>query len=130
MDTFSSKGTEVALQHTFCLPSSLPVLSFLLHQFPLFLNFPYIFLFFPFLLMFEYSCLHFLITTFPHPTHTHLSPSIPPCLGSVHGSLIHVNLHPFPFFPMLFPFPLPSGHCQFVVDFNVSGYIWLASLFC
>ena len=32
--------------------------------------------------------------------------------------------------PMLFPSPHPWGYCQFVVNFNVSGYILLACLFC
>ena len=31
-----------------------------------------------FLLMFEYNCLHFTTTTFPHPTHTHLPPNPTP----------------------------------------------------
>ena len=88
------------------------------------------YIFFLFLLMFKYNCLHFPTTTFPCPTHTHLPPSIPLPLVIVHGSLIHVHLHPFPFFPMLFPSPLPSSYCQFVANFNVSGYILLASLFC
>ena len=80
--------------------------------------------------MFKYGCLHFPTTTFPCPTHTHLLPSIPAPLGSVHGFLIHVHLHPFPFFLRLFPFPLPTGYSEFVVYFNVSGYILLVSLFC
>ena len=37
---------------------------------------------------------------------------------------------PFPIFPLLPPSPNPSGHCQFVLYFHVSGYILLACLFC
>ena len=62
--------------------------------------------FFLFLLMFEYSCLHVLTTTFPRPTHAHLPPSIPPPLGSLSVSLIHVHLCPILFFLTLFPSPL------------------------
>ena len=77
--------------------------------------------------MFEYSCLHFPTNTFPRPIHTHLPPSIPPAFGSIHGSLIHVHLRPFPFFPTLFPSPLPSSYCQFPTCFSMSlvlPFIW------
>ena len=37
---------------------------------------------------------------------------------------------PFPFFLPLKPFALPSGHCQFVLYFHVSGSILLIHLFC
>ena len=80
--------------------------------------------------MFEYICLHFSTTSFPYPTHLHLPTSVLPPFGLVHGSFIHVHLQPFPVFPLIFPSPLPSGYCQFVLYFNVSGYILLAYLFC
>ena len=67
---------------------------------------------------------------FPPPTHPHLPPSILSPFGFVHVSFIHFHLPPFPFFPMLFPSSLPSGHCQFVLNFNISGYILLDYLFC
>ena len=76
----------------------------------------------------SYSCLHSPLMTPPHATHHHL----------------HLqSLHPLPF-PWIFytcslmtspllspiiPLPLPSGYCQFVLYFNVSGYILLACLF-
>ena len=68
-------------------------------------------------------------TTFPCPTHPHLSPSILLPFGFVHGSFTHVHLQPFLFFPTLFAFPLPSGYCQFVLNFSVSGYILFACFF-
>ena len=35
----------------------------------------------------------------------------------------------FPFFPLLSPCPHPTGHCQFVLYFHVSGSILLPGLF-
>ena len=32
--------------------------------------------------------------------------------------------------PITLPYPLPSGHCQFDLDFHVFGYILLTCLFC
>ena len=32
--------------------------------------------------------------------------------------------------PIITSSPIPSGYCQFVLHFNVSGYIFLACLFC
>ena len=55
------------------------------------------------LLLFKYSCLHFLPTPLPHPTHAHLPPSILPTFGFVHVSFIHVPSQPFPFFSPSFP---------------------------
>ena len=83
---------------------------------------------FIYFLLFKYSCLHFLPTTLPHPPSP---PTLNPTpFGFVHVSLIHVPWWPFPFFPMLSPTLLPSGYCQFVLYFHVSGYILLACLFC
>ena len=76
-----------------------------------------------FWLLFKYSCLHFQ-PTWP-PTH----PNLPP-----------LNLHPLalsmcPSYmfldgPPIIPSPLPSGYCQFVLYFSVSGSTLLAHLFC
>ena len=54
----------------------------------------------------------------PHPTP----------LGFVHVSFIVVSVNPSPFSPII-PSHLPSGYCQIVLHFNVSGYILLACLF-
>ena len=64
---------------------------------------------------------------FPTP---HLPPSILPPFDFVRGSFIHVPWRPFSFFPLLSPFPLPSGYCQLVLYFNVFGHILLACLLC
>ena len=66
------------------------------------------------------------LSPFSHP---HLPPSILTRFSFVHGSFIHVLWWPFPFFPPLFLSFLPSGYCQFVLYFNVSGYILLACLY-
>ena len=47
----------------------------------------------------------------------------------VHESFICVSWWPFPFLPPLFS-PLPSGDCQFVLYFYVSGSLLLTFLFC
>ena len=65
--------------------------------------------------MFKYSCLHF--------------PSITPlwlCLCVLYTC----SLMTLPLFPPIIPTLLPCGYCQFVLYFNVSGYILLAYLFC
>ena len=82
------------------------------------------------LMLFKYSCLHFPDTTFPCSIHPHLPTSILPPFGFVHGSVIRVPWWPFPFFPPLSPSYLPPGYYQFVLYFNVSGYILMAYLFC
>ena len=86
-------------------------------------------LFIYFLLLFNYSCSHFSPSPSPCPTHPDLQPSILPAFVFFHGSFIHVPCWPFLYFP---PLSLlgPSGPCQFVLYFNVSGYILLACLFC
>ena len=61
----------------------------------------------------------------PHPTHPCLPPLILHPFGFIHVSFIHVPWWPFPFFPII-----PSGYCQFVLYFSVSGYILFAWLFC
>ena len=79
-------------------------------------------------LLFKYSCLHFLPTTPPHPSHPHLPPSILAPFGFVYVSFIYVPDNPSPF-SCIIPSHLLSGYCQFVLNFNVSGYILLACLF-
>ena len=67
---------------------------------------------------------------YPHPSHPHLPPLIPPIFGFVHVSFRVIPENPFPFLPH-YPLPLPSsGYCPFVLNFNVSGYNLLAYLFC
>ena len=87
----------------------------------LFILFYFIFIF----LLFKYSCLHFPPTIPPHPSHLHLPPLILPApLGFVHVSFIDVPENPSPFshhYPLP---PSPSGYCQFVLNFNVSGYFY------
>ena len=61
-------------------------------------------MFFFYLLLFKYSGLHFPLK---HPP----PPSILPLFGFVHSSFIHVPLtRPFPFLPLLSPYPYPSGY--------------------
>ena len=48
----------------------------------------------------------------------------------VHGPFIHVPWQPILLLSPVTPFPLPSGHCQFVLYFHVSGSNLLAYLFC
>ena len=54
---------------------------------------------------------------------------LPPLLVTVHVSFIVVLANYSPFSPII-PSPLPSGHCQPVLNFSVSGYILLACSFC
>ena len=82
-----------------------------------------------FLLLFKYSFL-----PFPPPFPT--TPALPislPCsylpIVIVHVSFIIVSVNPSPFSTII-PSPLPSGHCQPVLSFNVFGYTLLACLFC
>ena len=53
-----------------------------------------------------------------------LASILPP--GFVHVSLIVVPENPSPHYPS----HLPSGYCQIVLNFYVSGYILLAFFFC
>ena len=88
-------------------------------------------LFSHFLLLFNYSCPHYPPITLLHPIYPHLTLSVlSHSVVFVRGSFIHVPLSPFPFFPLLSPSNLPSGHCQFVLYFHVSGSILLTCLFC
>ena len=66
-------------------------------------------------------------TTLPHPS---LPLSLEPTsFGFVYVSFTYLPWWLFPSFPPFFLFSLPSGHCQFVLYFNVSGYLF-ACLFC
>ena len=86
------------------------------------------FLLFNFLLLFKNSYLPFPPTPPHQPSSPYLFPLFPP-LVIVHVSFIIVPVNPSPFSSII-PSPLPSGHCQTVLNFNVSGYILLAHPFC
>ena len=79
-------------------------------------------------LLFEYSCHHFPIATFsyPHPFPLPHPQSYPPLALSV-CPLYMFRDDPSPTFPII-PSCLPSGYCQFVLNFNVSDYILLVCL--
>ena len=78
------------------------------------------------LLVFKYSCLHLLPTTPPTPA-TSLPWFHPPLVLSMCPLYLFLKTLP-PFIPII-PSHLPSGYCQIVLNFNVSGYILLACLF-
>ena len=72
-------------------------------------SWPFIFYNF-FLLLFKYSCLHFLPTTPPrHPSHPHFPPWILPLFGFVHVSFIDVPEKPSSFPSPIIPSHIPSG---------------------
>ena len=82
---------------------------------------------FNFLLLFKYSCLQFHLTTTPCLTHPRLPPvSLLPLALSMCPLFMFLD-NPSPILPHC-PLPLPSGYCQFVLYFNVSGYILFACL--
>ena len=83
-----------------------------------------------FLLLFKYSGLHFPPTIPPNPSHPHLPPLILPPAWFCPCVLYTCFLTTLPPFPPLSFSPFPSGYCQFVLYFNVSGCILLACLFC
>ena len=76
-----------------------------------------------------YSCLHFAPTMPPppQPAPPHLPQSFP-LLALSMGPLYTFLDGPSPIFPHYPPLPLPPGYCQFVLYFNVFGYI-LPALF-
>ena len=80
-------------------------------------------------LLFKYSCLYFPPTTTPHPSHPHFPPLILPPLA-LSMCPLYMFLITFPPFLPIIPSHLSSGYCQFVLNFNVSGHILLACLFC
>ena len=79
--------------------------------------------------IFFYCCSITVVSIFPLPLS--LTPptptSHPHSFGFVHGSFIHVPGWLFHFFPSLLLSSLPSGYCQLVLYFNVSGYIYFMS---
>ena len=81
-----------------------------------------------FLLLFKYSCLHFPPPLpQPHPSPSHPLSYAPLALSMCPLCMLFAELSPFlPHYPL----PLSSGYCQFVLNFNVSGYILLVCLFC
>ena len=87
----------------------------------------FIFIFLIILLLFNYSCLHFPLTTPPDPSQAHCPPLLLP-------SPLVLSMCPLQQFlktlPPIVPSPLHSGYCQIVLDFNVSGYILFAFFFC
>ena len=79
---------------------------------------------------FFYCCSSTVVSIPPNPSHPHLPPlTLPPAwfCPCVLYTCFLTTLPPFP--PLSFS-PFPSGYCQFVLYFNVSGYILLACLFC
>ena len=127
---YSSQSPEIVTVEKPLYPLVLFPLNLSMH--PHSLNLYYIFYYVILLLflLFKYHCLHFPTTTFSHHTHPYFPPLLlPPRFGFVHGSFINVPWWHHPFFPPLSPSSLPSGYCQFVLYFNVSGYIWLTCLF-
>ena len=83
-----------------------------------------------YVLLFKYSFLHFPTNASPAPPTPTSQLQSYPQFGFVHGSFIQVSWWSFPIFLLLSPYPLPPGHCQFVLYFNVSGSVLLACLFC
>ena len=91
--------------------------------------FSFLFLFFLNLLFFKYRCLHFHPTMPPRPTHPRLLPLnyplwLCPCVPYT------CFLMALPLLSPIIPLPRHSVYCQFVLYFNVSGYISLTCLFC
>ena len=64
----------------------------------------------------------------PYPSYPHLPPLISSPAGFVHVFLIDVPEKPSPLSPII-PSHLPSSYCPFVLNFNVSGYIFLLVCF-
>ena len=86
---------------------------------------------FKFLLLFNYICPHFSPYSPLYWSHSTSHIQSSSTVIFVHGSFIHVPwLDPSPSFPHLSLSPLPSGHCQFVPYFHISGSILLICLFC
>ena len=77
--------------------------------------------------LFSYRCLHFLPTPLLHLKQTHLPPLLPP--SPLVLSMCPLQLFLKTLLPTI-PSPLPSGYCQIVLNFSVSGYILFAFFFC
>ena len=95
--------------------------------FPYFILFIF-YVFSLFLLLFNYSCLHFPWSLHPTPAIStptlHSTPFwLCPCvLYTCFWQPFHLSL--------IIPFHLPSGCCQFVLYFSISGSILFACLLC
>ena len=82
-----------------------------------------------FKLLFTYSCLHFSPTT--PPTQSVPPPTLDPTLLCLYPCVLYTcSLTALTPSPPIIPSYLTSDHCQSVLNFNVSGYILLACLFC
>ena len=79
-----------------------------------------------------YCCSLQLSHLFPHcPYPAPTTPSVsPPPLSVPMSPLFMFLCLPFPFFAPLSRSPIPSGHCQFVLYFQVSVSILFICLFC
>ena len=85
---------------------------------------------------FFYCCSSTVVSVFPSPLPPLLHRPLP--LPTLHPTplllcpcvLYTCSLMTLPLFPPSFPSPTLSGYSQFVLYFNVSGYILLACLFC
>ena len=64
------------------------------------------------------------------PTHPHVYPQSYATLTLSMCPLHMIFGDPSPFFPLFSPYPIPTSYCPFVLNFNVSGCILLACLFC
>ena len=82
------------------------------------------------LLFFFYCCSSTVVSIFtplwaPTPPNPTSSPHLEPTsFDFVPVSFIHVPWWTFPYFPPLSFSPLPSGYCQLVLYFHVSGYVF------
>ena len=120
------RGTQYIKYIRICTDGSATVSRLFLHF--IFISFYYFLLLFSIVVQVQlFPCSHH---HFPHPIHHCLPPSIFPHFGFVHVSFIQVSWWPFPSFPLFSPSSLPSGYFQFVLNLIVSGYIFLACLFC
>ena len=79
-----------------------------------------------FILLFKYSCLLFLPTTAPHPSHPHVPPMIPTPLWFCPCVLYRCSWKPFPIFPPLSPAPYPLVTVSlFLISVSLVIFCWL-----
>ena len=114
-DTYFSE----ILIHYFCVTFKLPLPQCILKHLCNSINHRYIAS--SFSCLFKYSFLPFPPTPPHHFSPPYLPPPFSPPLVIVHMSFIIVPVNPSPFSPII-PSPLPSGHCQPVLNFSVFGY--------
>ena len=74
-------------------------------------------------LLFKYGCFHFPPTTPLHPSHPPFPPFILPSLV-LSMCPLYMFLKTLPVFPPVIPSHLPSGYCQFVLNFNAKVYFF------